>query len=277
MILQQVEIPTADGTIGTLLVRPDTTETLPGVISLTDGLGFRQAFADLSTRIAESGYVVLTPNIFYRTTKPPAFDFEPDFPSERTMNRFRELTGPLTPEAMVRDGSAYIGFLAAQPLVSRGPMGVVGFCFTGQFALRIAAARPDRIAAVASFHGGGLFTDTDRSPHLVLPHVKARLYFGHAVNDQSMPADAIERLGGALHAWGGAYENDNVRRRAARMDDRRRQGVQRGAGGTRIREVDGVAGQHAAIARRRVAIARGQGRSPHPKTQLNAWEPISDS
>jgi carboxymethylenebutenolidase len=208
VISQDVEIPTQDGTAGALLVRPDTTETLPAVIQLTDGLGFRQAHVELSKRIAEYGYVVLTPNIFYRTTKPPAFDFEPDFPSERAMNRFRELTGPLTPAAMVRDGSAYIDFLAPQPFVSRGPMGVVGFCFAGQFALRIAAARPDRIAAAASFHGGGLVTDTDQSPHLVLPQVKARLYFGYAVNDRSMPADAVEKLGGALQEWGGTYESE---------------------------------------------------------------------
>ncbi len=208
MIAQQVEIPAADGSIDALLVRPDTTEALPGVIQLTDVLGLRQAFADLATRIAEGGYVVLTPNIFYRTAKPPVFDFEPDFPSERAMNRLRELTGPLTPDAMVRDSSAYVDVLAAQPRVSRGPMGVVGFCFTGQFALRMAAARPDRIAAVASFHGGRLVTDSDVSPHLVLPGVKARLYFGHAADDQSMPAGAIEQLGLALQAWGGSYENE---------------------------------------------------------------------
>jgi carboxymethylenebutenolidase len=208
VISQQVEISTADGICDALLLRPNKTETLPGVIQLTDGIGFRQAHVDLSKRIAERGYVVLTPNIYYRTAKPPAFDFEPDFTSERGMNRFRELTGPLTPEAMVRDGSAYIDFLAAQPPVSPGPMGVVGFCFAGQFALRMAAARPDRIAAAASFHGGGLVTDTGRSPHLVLPQVKARLYFGHAPNDRSMPAEAIEKLVGALQAWAGAYENE---------------------------------------------------------------------
>jgi len=88
--------------------------------------------AGLSKRIAEHGYVVLTPNIFYRTTKPPAFDFEPDFASQRTMNRFRELTTPLTPDAMASDGSAFIDFLSTQPRVSGGPMGVVGFCFAGQ-------------------------------------------------------------------------------------------------------------------------------------------------
>ena len=90
---QEVEIPTADGTIDALLARPETDDTLPGVIDLTDGFGLRPAFADLSRRIAGRGYALLTPNIFYRTTKPPVFDFEPDFPSERTMRRFRELTG----------------------------------------------------------------------------------------------------------------------------------------------------------------------------------------
>jgi carboxymethylenebutenolidase len=87
-------------------------------------------------------------------------------------------------------------------------MGVVGFCFAGQFALRAAAARPDRIAAAASFHGGNLVRDTEESPHLVLPRVKANLYFGHAENDRSMPADAIEKLEAALRAWGGAYESE---------------------------------------------------------------------
>jgi carboxymethylenebutenolidase len=208
MISQQVEIPTTDGTVDALLLGPDTAETLPGVIQLTDGLGFRQAHVDLSKRIAEHGYVVLTPNIFYRTTRPPAFDFDADFTSERTMNRFRELASPLTPEAMTKDGAAYVDFLSAQPLVSRGPMGVVGFCFSGQFALRTAAARPDRIAAAASFHGGGLLTDTDRSPHLGLPQVKARLYFGHSDTDRSMPIAAIKKLEEALQAWGGTFQSE---------------------------------------------------------------------
>jgi len=208
MIEQQVEVPTADGKVDALLLRPESDDPLPGVISLTDGLGFRPAFADQSKRIAELGYVVLTPNIFYRTSKSPVFDHEPDFRHERTTTRFGELKGPLSPDAMARDGSAYVDFLAKQPFVSSGPMGVVGFCFAGQFALCVAAARPDRIGAGASFHGGGLFTDTVKSPHLVLPRVKARLYFGHAEHDQSMPEEAIEKLEWALQSWGGSYESE---------------------------------------------------------------------
>jgi carboxymethylenebutenolidase len=151
---------------------------------------------------------VLTPNIFYRVSKSPVFPFEPDFASERTRTRFAELKAPLTPDAMARDGSAYIDFLASQPFVGSDPMGVIGFCFAGQFALRVAAVRPDRIGAAASFHGGGLFTDTAESPHLVLPRVKARLYFGHASNDQSMSAEAIEKFESALEQWGGAYQSE---------------------------------------------------------------------
>jgi carboxymethylenebutenolidase len=208
MIEKNLEIATADGTVDALLTRPTSPAPLPAVINLTDGLGFRQAFADQSKRIAEHGYVVLTPNIFYRTSKSPVFPFAPDFADERTRTRFAELKAPLTPEAMARDGAAYVDFLAAQPFVSSGPMAVIGFCFAGQFALRVAAARPDRIAAAASFHGGGLITDTDESPHLVLPRVKARLYFGHASNDQSMPAPAIEKFEKVLEKWGGNYESE---------------------------------------------------------------------
>ena len=208
MIQTELEIPTRDGVTEALLVRPDSTDPLPAIINLTDGLGFRPAFAEQSKRIAERGYVVLTPNIFYRVSRNPVFPFEPDFGEERSRQRFAELRAPMTTAAMERDGSAYVDFLASQPFVASGPMGVIGFCFAGKFALLAAATRPDRIAAAASFHGGGLFTDTIDSPHLVLPRVKARLYFGHATHDQGMPTEAIEKLEWALRSWGGDYQSE---------------------------------------------------------------------
>src|SRR5262249_50939998 len=101
---------------------------------------------------------------------------------------------------------AYVDFLAGHAAVGSGSMGVVGYCFTGAQALRIAAARPDRIAAAASFHGGGLATGAPTSPHLVLPRVQARLSRGHAVGDRSTPPEAIDKLDQALADWGGRYE-----------------------------------------------------------------------
>ena len=74
--------------------------------------------------------------------------------------------------------------------------------------MRIAAARPDKIAALASFHAGRLFIDTPQSPHLLLPHIKARLYFGHAVQDKSMSLESIEKFEAALREWGGEFESE---------------------------------------------------------------------
>jgi carboxymethylenebutenolidase len=85
---------------------------------------------------------------------------------------------------------------------------MVAYCAAGSIALRIAATRPDGFALVASFHGGGLATDAPASPHLLLPRIEARLYFGHAANDRSMPKEAIERLDRALAEWGGTSESE---------------------------------------------------------------------
>jgi carboxymethylenebutenolidase len=109
---------------------------------------------------------------------------------------------------MEEDADAYVKFLAAQQGVRGGVVGVVGYCLTGAMAMRVAAARPDKVAAMASFHGGRLFTDSPTSPHLSLPRIKARLYFGHAVNDRSMPQEAIEKFEAALKVWAGRYESE---------------------------------------------------------------------
>lgn len=208
MIEEDLEIRATAGTSDSVMFRPEGERRSSGVIFLTDIGGIRPATREMARRLASEGYCVLMPNVFYRTGRPPLFDFPRRLGEERTMKRIAELSAPLTPEAMERDASAYVEFLAAQDSVREGAMGVVGHCFTGAMAMRIAAARPDRIAAAASFHGGRLFTDDATSPHLALPRIEARLYFAHAVKDNTMPKDAIEKLDRALEDWDGDYESE---------------------------------------------------------------------
>jgi carboxymethylenebutenolidase len=207
MTEQEIQIRTPDGTSDGLFYTSGG-DRRPGVIFLTDIGGIRDSQREIARRLVEAGYTVLMPNLFYRIGKPPLFEFPFKIGDERFMKRVAELSGPLTTEAIDRDASAYVEFLASQASVSGGKLGVMGLCFSGAVALRTAAVRPDRIAAAASFHGGRLYTDAPDSPHLVLPRVKARLYFGHAVEDRSMPAEAIEKLNRALQAWGGEYESE---------------------------------------------------------------------
>lgn len=203
-----VEIPTPDGTADGFLYHAEGESLSPGLIFLTDIGGIRPAQQQMAKRIAAEGYGALIPNIFYRTSCTPVFDFKPNFAEERTKKRLAELSEPLTPEAIERDASAYVDFLSKQEVVKSGGLGVVGHCFSGAMALRMAATRPDKIAAVALFHAGRLFTDSPTSPHLLLPKIKAQLYFGHAVEDRGMPAESIKKLEHALRIWGGKYKSE---------------------------------------------------------------------
>ena len=157
MIEEKVEIRTADGTADGFLYRHEG-GSRPGVIHLTDIGGIRSSQKAMASRLAAAGYTVLMPNLFYRFGKPPVINFAAGFEDEGVKKRLAELRGPLTPEAVESDAGAYVDFFAGQEGVSQGGLGVVGYCFAGSVALRAAAARPDRIAAAASFHGGGLPT-----------------------------------------------------------------------------------------------------------------------
>lgn len=208
MIEERLEVPTRDGKPESFLYRPDASGVYPGVVMYTDIAGIRPAYHRIAQRLSEQGFTVLFPNIFHRVSRLPVFDFTPKMGDERTMKRLGELRAGLNAEQMAADGAAYTDFLLAQKNVKQGKTGAVGYCFTGSMAMRTAAARPDNVAAAASFHGGGLFTDRPDSPHLLLPRIRARLYFGHAIEDRSMPADAIVKLEAALKAWGGKYESE---------------------------------------------------------------------
>lgn len=198
----------ADGVCDCVIYRPGQAGSFPGVLHLTDIGGIRQSHRDMARRLASLGYVVMMPNVFYRSGRPPVIDYPLKPGDEKTMKRFNELTSALGPDAMDRDASAYLDFLAAQDRVRPGSTAVIGYCYTGAMALRAAAARPSTVAAAASFHGGHLHTDAPTSPHLLLPRVKARLCIGHAVNDRTMPADAIDTLNRSLASWGGQYESE---------------------------------------------------------------------
>jgi carboxymethylenebutenolidase len=209
MTEQNLQIAMPDGTADAVLFTPEAGTPSPGVLFVTDIGGIREVQRQMARRLAAEGYVVLLPNPFYRSGRPPVWEF-PRVPGDpRTVERMHELIDPLTPQAQAGDAKAYVGFLAAQTSVRPQKMGVVGFCFGGGFSLRAAAANPDKIAAAASFHGGGLYkADSPDSPHLLLPQVTARLYFGHAVEDRSMPAEAIVEFEKALGAWDGKYESE---------------------------------------------------------------------
>jgi carboxymethylenebutenolidase len=204
----------ADGMAESFLYTPagedsSSGKAWPGVLYLTDIWGIRPANQTMAQRVADQGYAVLMPNIFYRSDALPIMPpGEPDIGNPAVLRRLSHLLAAVDADRMRRDSAAYAEFLLALPQVRGGKIAVVGYCFSGQFALRTAAAAPELVVAAASFHGGHLVTNAADSPHTELPRVRAELYFGHAVEDQSMPPAAIEKLDDALKGWGGAYQSE---------------------------------------------------------------------
>jgi carboxymethylenebutenolidase len=206
---QEFKLTLPDGTTDAVLYTSDDSRPQPGALFIPDVGGPREVVSETAERVVNEGYTVLVPNPFYRTSEPPVFKFPRKQGDPATMQRMGELLAPLTPEAIDADTAAYLDFLTSQPTTKPGGVGVVGFCIGGLMTFRAAASRPDKVAVAISFHGGGLYKANDpKSAHLGLPKIKARLYFGHAVEDNSMNAGAIAELEKALKAWGGQYESE---------------------------------------------------------------------
>jgi carboxymethylenebutenolidase len=208
MTATQVDVKTPDGVADATLYTPAGSGPWPGAIMLPDIKGVRAAYHDMARRLAAEGVAVLLPNIYYRTSRMPVFKGAlPTFATEDGKAKLMEMKATLPADRMTRDGAAYVDFLAGQPQMS-GKIGVVGYCMTGRMAMFTAAARPDRVGAAASFHGGWLHTAESDSPHLLLHKINAQLYFGHASDDASMTSDDIANLDAASRAWGGRFESE---------------------------------------------------------------------
>ena len=206
MIERKLQIQCGDGVADAILYAPEGKHL--GLLFYTDIFGIRPANEGMAKRVAEKGYAVLMPNVFYRYGKPPFTDANFKWGEPDSMKIVNGLFASLTGAMMEKDAPLYVKAMLDQPEISGSKLAVVGYCFTGAMALRTAAVCPDQVSAAASFHGGQLVTDAPDSPHSRIPKVKGELYFGHAIEDQSMPPQAIEKLNDTLKGWGGKYQSE---------------------------------------------------------------------
>ncbi|WP_140984629.1 dienelactone hydrolase family protein [Asticcacaulis tiandongensis] len=200
-------ITSADGQIDAEAFHPEGNGPFPAVILFTDIRGSRPVYSRLAQKISALGLYVLVPHVYYRAGPAPVIDPALPVQDESVRAQRQALRAALTPETLSRDFAALTDFLRSRREAEANNIGVVGYCMSGAFALRLAAEYPDRVRAAASFHGGGLATDAPDSPHLLAPRLKARLYFGHADHDASIPAESIARLEDALQQAGADFES----------------------------------------------------------------------
>lgn len=199
-----LEIKTDDGVADSYLVQPEREGSWPGVLLYTDIMGVRPVFLEMARRLAAAGFVVLLPNLFYRTAKP----FDPPLSVHRSgeFGQLLALGQTLNRALIERDAHAYVAALRRERSTSRGPLGCIGYCMSGAFAVWTAAALPEEIGAAASFHGGHLSTAAPDSADRLAARARGAFYFGCAETDPFMTPDAIAQLRVRLRESGTPHE-----------------------------------------------------------------------
>lgn len=232
-----LDIKTPDGTCDAYFVHPAKGKH-PAVLMWPDIFGLRPAFKEMATRLAGAGYAVLVVNPFYRSQRAPTAPEHPDFDNPATRDALMKLRGSLNATTTQTDAKALVAWLDQQPEVdTKHKLGTTGYCMSGPIALRTAATLPERVGAVATFHGGGLATDQPDSPHLLIPQIKARALIAIAANDDArepaakdtlrdafakakLPAE-VEVYAGTKHGWcptdSPVYDHDQAEKAWSRM------------------------------------------------------------
>jgi len=198
-------VNTPDGSCTVHLFTPDGPGPWPGVIMFPDAGGVRDTFYQMAAKLAGFGYAVLLPDVYYRHGDWAPFDMGTVFGDAQQRSRLMSMIGGLTPDMITSDAGALFDYLASRPEASGERFGVCGYCMGGRISLLLAGRLPDRVAAVASFHGGGLVTEGADSPHLLADRMNALVYVGGAANDASFTGDHAEQLDKALTAAGVAH------------------------------------------------------------------------
>ncbi len=197
--MNKVEIKTKDGTCPSYVFRPNGGAPWPAVIVFMDGLGIRPAVLELGERLSTHGYFVLLPDLFYRSGPYEPMDPHTVFTDAAKRKVLMEkFFGLATQANIMSDTRSFLDFVAVQPEVSPGGIGITGYCMGGLMALTAAGTYPDSFVAAASYHGARLATDAPESPHWLAPKMKARIYVAGAIEDASFPDEMKARLEDAL-------------------------------------------------------------------------------
>lgn len=195
MIEREIDIATADGVMNTYSVRPEDSGPLPVVLMLMDAPGVREGLREICRRIAQSGYYVLLPNLYYRTARDFVLGATRNHPdAEANLKKMQGMIASISNARVAADVGTVLNLLHSLADVRPGKIGLVGYCMSGAFVTAAAAKHPDRIACFASYYGTRLITDKPDSPHLMLGEIKGEGYYAFAEHDTYVPLDEVAKF-----------------------------------------------------------------------------------
>lgn len=206
---EEISIDASDGACRTVVFTPsEGTGPWPGVIFYMDGLGMRPALYGMGQRLADAGYVVLLPDLFYRLGPYEPLDAAAVFATGNPREAIGRFLSSTDARRAAADTASLLDYLDTRDDVAGDRIGTTGYCMGGGVSLTVAGTYPERVAVAASFHGGGLASDSELSPHLLADKIQGHVYVGAADNDGSYPPAMAARLCEALMASSVDFRHD---------------------------------------------------------------------
>ena len=138
---ETISFPSNGSDASGYLVRPDGGSG-PGVLVIQEWWGLDSGIKEMANRLGTAGFVALAPDLYHG-----------ELAAHDEMDKANELMNAMPPDRAARDMSGAIDYLAGLDGVTGPGIGVVGFCMGGMLSFLIAAARPDKVVAVAPFYG----------------------------------------------------------------------------------------------------------------------------
>ncbi len=199
MTLHTVEITTGDGVCQAALAIPDDGGPWPAVLMYPDAGGMRDTMREMGERLSSLGYLVLVPDFYYRLGPYEPIDMRSAFANKESADKVIGMMLSYTADKAISDADAFVTYLESLPEKLPGGVGITGYCMGGRLSLIASTSLGERVAAAASFHGGNLAkSDDPDSPHHKAGSIKASVYVGTAIEDQSFPDEQKKLLESSL-------------------------------------------------------------------------------
>jgi carboxymethylenebutenolidase len=184
LTVDRVAYDSPKGRINGYLVRPKAKGKRPAIIVIQENRGLNPHIEDIARRLAVEGFLAFAPDLLSVSGGTP--------PDE---DQARELHAKTDPNDITAAAVAAVPFVLTHA-ESNGNVGVVGFCFGGGVANRMAAARPE-LKAVVVYYGLQV-------PAADVAAIRAPLLLHYAELDQRVNA-GIAAYEAALKANGKRY------------------------------------------------------------------------
>jgi carboxymethylenebutenolidase len=194
----EVLVPSPNGGIRSVMIRPVGDGSWPGLLLYTDIFQLTESTLRTARRLAGAGFVVCVPEIYpHGELAGVALEFD-------DAGKQAGLAGAAATDTAQFDADrvAVLDHLAGRPDVTE--LFVTGFCIGGHLAFR--AAFDERVAATVCFYptglqNGGLGAD-DAGSLARAAEIRGRLLVVFGSRDPHVPADARLQILAALYAAG---------------------------------------------------------------------------